>query len=167
MKEVVRLEIVLKKTSELIPYINNTRTHDEKQIKQIAASIKEFGFNNWRFCNCNENYVVTECGNVLRVCRVQFSKAGNLIKKYETNILKGSIDKYGYKTVKMLVDGKKKHIKVHRIVATAFLINQEYKPQVNHKNMNKLDNRIVNLEWCTDLENKKHFNMKVGNKWNI
>ena len=46
MKEVVRLEIVLKKTSELIPYINNTRTHDEKQIKQIAASIKEFGFNN-------------------------------------------------------------------------------------------------------------------------
>ena len=37
------MEIVLKKTSELIPYINNTRTHDEKQIKQIAASIKEFG----------------------------------------------------------------------------------------------------------------------------
>jgi ParB-like chromosome segregation protein Spo0J len=31
---------------ELIPYINNTRTHDEKQIKQIASSIKEFGFNN-------------------------------------------------------------------------------------------------------------------------
>lgn len=46
MKEVVKLEIVLKKTSELIPYINNTRTHDEKQIKQIASSIKEFGFNN-------------------------------------------------------------------------------------------------------------------------
>ena len=46
MKEVVRLEIVLKKISELIPYINNTRTHDEKQIKQIASSIKEFGFNN-------------------------------------------------------------------------------------------------------------------------
>ena len=41
MKEVVRLEIVLKKISELIPYINNTRTHDEKQIKQIASSIKE------------------------------------------------------------------------------------------------------------------------------
>lgn len=46
MKEVLRLEIVLKKTDELIPYINNTRTHDEKQIKQIAASIQEFGFNN-------------------------------------------------------------------------------------------------------------------------
>ena len=46
MKEVVRLKIILKKTMELIPYINNTRTHDEKQIKQIASSIKEFGFNN-------------------------------------------------------------------------------------------------------------------------
>ena len=46
MKEVVRLKIIFKKTMELIPYINNTRTHDEKQIKQIASSIKEFGFNN-------------------------------------------------------------------------------------------------------------------------
>lgn len=40
------MKIILKKTMELIPYINNTRTHDEKQIKQIASSIKEFGFNN-------------------------------------------------------------------------------------------------------------------------
>ena len=44
MKEVVRLEIVLKKTSELIPYINNTRTHTEEQVNQVASSIKEFGF---------------------------------------------------------------------------------------------------------------------------
>lgn len=40
------INIVYKKVEDLIPYINNTRTHDDKQIKQIASSIKEFGFTN-------------------------------------------------------------------------------------------------------------------------
>ena len=40
------MEVVNRKVKELIPYVNNTRTHDEKQVKQIASSIKEFGFNN-------------------------------------------------------------------------------------------------------------------------
>jgi len=160
------LKITNKSVNKLIPYTNNTRTHSDEQVQQIASSIKEFGFTNWRFCNYNENYVVTECGNVLSICRVQYNKNGTLRKDYKTRILSGSIDKYGYRTVRMMVNGKKKHIKVHRIVATAFLNNHEYKSQVNHKSMNKLDNSISNLEWCTDLENKKHFNLKVGNRWN-
>ena len=40
------MEIVLKKVSELIPYINNSRTHSEAQVQQIASSIREFGFTN-------------------------------------------------------------------------------------------------------------------------
>lgn len=40
------MEIVYKQTKELIPYVNNSRTHDEKQVNQIASSIKEFGFTN-------------------------------------------------------------------------------------------------------------------------
>lgn len=40
------LEIVYKNTKDLIPYVNNTRTHSDKQVKQIASSIKEFGFTN-------------------------------------------------------------------------------------------------------------------------
>jgi ParB-like chromosome segregation protein Spo0J len=40
------LSIVYKKTDDLIPYINNSRTHDESQVNQIAASIQEFGFTN-------------------------------------------------------------------------------------------------------------------------
>lgn len=39
-------EIIYKNVKDLIPYVNNTRTHDEKQVKQIAASIKEFGWTN-------------------------------------------------------------------------------------------------------------------------
>ena len=40
------MEIEYKSTSKLIPYINNTRTHSEEQVQQIASSIKEFGFTN-------------------------------------------------------------------------------------------------------------------------
>jgi len=40
------MELIKKKVSELIPYVNNSRTHSEEQITQIASSIKEFGFTN-------------------------------------------------------------------------------------------------------------------------
>lgn len=42
----MKRELVYRQTSELIPYVNNSRTHSETQVKQVAASIKEFGFTN-------------------------------------------------------------------------------------------------------------------------
>jgi ParB-like chromosome segregation protein Spo0J len=45
MKKQIDLQIVYRDPKELVPYVNNARTHSDEQVRQIAASIKEFGFN--------------------------------------------------------------------------------------------------------------------------
>jgi len=80
--------------------------------------------------------------------RTKISKSKNLIRIYVN----------GYCRVRLYSVGsiKPKLIYIHRLVASAFLYNLENKPQVNHKNMVRDDNRVENLEWCTSSENNKH-----------
>lgn len=63
----------------------------------------------------------------------------------------------GYLRVYLSKNGKRKHHKVHRLVAQAFIPNPENKPQINHIDGNKQNNSITNLEWVTDAENKEHY----------
>lgn len=62
----------------------------------------------------------------------------------------------GYKQVALLKQGSREHTLVHRLVAEAFIPNPENKPQINHINGDKSDNRVENLEWCTMSENLYH-----------
>lgn len=65
-------------------------------------------------------------------------------------------DNVRYKHVVVSVDNKRKSILVHRLVALAFIPNPDNLPCVNHKDGNKHNNNVSNLEWCTRSHNTQH-----------
>lgn len=93
----------------------------------------------------NGRYYVSDLGNVMSV--------GG--KKKGKTIMKPRIQNSGYNIVKLFVDGHHITCLVHRLVALAF-IGECQGMDVNHKNGNKTDNRVSNLEWCTRKENMEH-----------
>lgn len=74
----------------------------------------------------------------------------------EDKILKNKINHNGYLMAYLSQNKKIKCFRVHRLVAEAFIPNPENKPQVNHKDGNKQNNCVDNLEWCTAKENTDH-----------
>lgn len=84
------------------------------------------------------------------------SDLGRVYSRYNNKIMKESLDKYGYITVSLSIKGHCVPRKVHRLVAIAFIPNPLNKKQVNHKDLNKLNNSKSNLEWNTAQENISH-----------
>lgn len=108
-------------------------------------------------------YAADEEGNVYfnRLSKFRPSiKIGDKVKHF--------INKYGYAEY-ILTDatGKKKHIQAHRVAASLFIPNTNYKYYVNHIDGNKLNNHISNLEWCTASENENHsYQILKKQTWN-
>lgn len=84
------------------------------------------------------------------------SNKGNLVNRKSGRSLKQFISKNGYKYVNLSHKGILKTFRVHRLVAFAFLPNKALKPYINHKDGNKQNNNVDNLEWCTAKENDNH-----------
>lgn len=87
----------------------------------------------------------------------RISNFGNIYSEHKNIVMSPKIDRYGYKCVGLYLPNHiVKHITVHRLVALAFIPNPMNKPQVNHINFNRQDNRVCNLEWVTSKENIHH-----------
>lgn len=76
-------------------------------------------------------------------------------KRYTGKILSSKVNA-GYPIVRLCDGSRKLSVRVHRIVAETFLDNPKGLPEVNHKDGNKRNNKVGNLEWCTSRENKIH-----------
>lgn len=82
------------------------------------------------------------------------------VKSFHRKKKKGKIlsanNKSGYKKINLSKNGKCYSIRIHRLVAEAFIPNPENKSQINHLDMNKSNNKVENLEWVTPAENVRH-----------
>ena len=84
-------------------------------------------------------------------------------KTRRRRVLKPFINTGGYLRVNLFKNGKMKHEYVHRLVALTFLANQKKDACVNHKDADPQNNRVNNLEWCSQKENIA-FSRKLGNQ---
>lgn len=97
-----------------------------------------------------DGYFVTKSG-------VVFSEKRGQLKPRKPHMVRD------YVRVNIRADGVTRLKLVHRIVAETFLPNPDNKPEVNHKDGDKLNNHVDNLEWCSRSENLKHSYKILGN----
>jgi len=99
--------------------------------------------NEWKFIDgYNNHYKINKDGVIVSVSK---------------NIpLKCYVTPKGYKMASLCKNGKSYKVFLHRLLAIAFIPNTENKPYINHKDGNKLNNSLDNLEWCTKKENNAH-----------
>ena len=110
-------------------------------------------------------YQVNNYGEVKSICRFE-PNSGRAGMWYKERTLKQGKDRNGYLQVVLHKHGKPYTYKVHRLVAIEFLDNPENLPCINHKDENKQNNNIENLEWC-DVKYNNNYNdrqIKISQK---
>ena len=89
----------------------------------------------------NTNYLVSEDGRLYNKCRKSLTRGKN---------------HKGYRRTSVVINGERKALLVHRIVAMTYLSNPNNLPEVNHIDGNKANNHVSNLEWVSRHENQRH-----------
>ncbi len=102
-------------------------------------------------------YQISSSGRVKSVERyIQDSYGMKSPYRIPPRILKPKQTSNGYLFVHLAMYGKIRPCRIHRMVAEAFIPNPDRLPTVNHKNEDKTDNRVENLEWCTQAYNNEY-----------
>lgn len=117
----------------------------------------------------NDDYEISESGTVRSVDRyiTACSKNGKKFKKFKRGVtLKPCDNGKGYLSVNLHIDGKTQKQYIHRLVACAFIDNPNNFNEINHKDENKSNNSVSNLEWCDHLYNINYGNCIEKNKKN-
>lgn len=109
---------------------------------------------------CEGYYQVSNLGRIKSLDRQIVNRLG-VVTNFSSKIMYLKAGKFGYIIANINTSGYKRQVKAHRLVAMAFIPNPLNKPQVNHINGIKTDNRVENLEWCTASENRIHA-LKTG-----
>lgn len=99
-------------------------------------------------------YVVSDKGQVRTL---RFTNTQGINERCRDRIMKVQTDRWGYLTIGLRdKDNVKKRFFVHRLVAIAHIENENNLPQVNHKDLDKTNNSVNNLEWVSALQNMTH-----------
>ncbi len=105
-------------------------------------------------------YVISKLGNI----KTKTTNSKTSGRKPTGKILKQKISNSGYLTIPLRKEKKQKNYLVHRLLCIQFLENPENKKCVNHKDSNRTNNNLENLEWCTHSENNSHAHKFGGQK---
>lgn len=92
-------------------------------------------------------YKVSNLGRVMSL---------NYMTTHSPQLLMSQVSSNGYAKIKLHKNGKRHYTNTHRLVAEAFLNNPYSYSQINHKDENKLNNCVENLEWCTPKYNSNY-----------
>lgn len=107
-------------------------------------------------------YEVSNKGRVRSLDRLVVDMGGKRERLFKGTIMRLQNDKDGYKFVHLHLHGvEKRNIKIHRLVAKCFIPNPKNLPYINHKDFDRSNNKVSNLEWCTAQQNTV-YSRKVG-----
>lgn len=126
---------------------------DVKPNSDRWLSLEDLPNEEWKNIKGYENlYQVSNYG------RIKSLKKHSIFnnRTYPTKILKCHINTKKYLDVELCKFNKSHRYRIHRLVAEAFIPNPDNKPQVNHIDCNKSNNKMNNLEWCNNSENQQH-----------